>query len=224
MTLEELRYELLNNDIKDIKVICYKDGKDLILPAEVAGYFKPDTAGRLRTIINTSGEVTEASAAGIGTTLTTISTTETSNRRLQQLNHGPRFGAFGSSFADAVATNAELVLAIKDILLDGSGNASNEVLTTAVASYYDAIEIIGIICDQTDAATTFAFQDEDDTACDGNPVDHILSLVAATLNTQLQGMVFRAAAGVDNKDLEVDISGGPANGNVTIIYVNWKET
>jgi len=58
-------YKLLSGiDIKDVYVDYEKDGKDVILSSELAALFYPDSTGRLRPLLDTSGRVTEASAAG----------------------------------------------------------------------------------------------------------------------------------------------------------------
>ena len=65
ISLRKLADEVANLDIENILVHVTRRGKNLVLAPEVAGLFQPDSNGRLRPIINTSGEVTEASATAL---------------------------------------------------------------------------------------------------------------------------------------------------------------
>ena len=67
ISLRKLADEVANLDIENILVHVTRRGKNLVLAPEVAGLFQPDSNGRLRPIINTSGEITEVSAADIAT-------------------------------------------------------------------------------------------------------------------------------------------------------------
>ena len=65
ISLRKLADEVANLDIENILVHVTRRGKNLVLAPEVAGLFQPDSNGRLRPIINTSGQVTEANSSGI---------------------------------------------------------------------------------------------------------------------------------------------------------------
>ena len=65
ISLRQLYQEVADLEIENIKVRVKRKGKNLVLEPEVASLFQPDSNGRLRALINTSGEVTEASAASI---------------------------------------------------------------------------------------------------------------------------------------------------------------
>ena len=62
VNLLRLYQEVSGKEIADIEVEIERVGKNLVLTREVASLFYVDNAGRLRPIINTSGEITEASA------------------------------------------------------------------------------------------------------------------------------------------------------------------
>ena len=65
LTLKQLYDEVANLSVLDIRYPVKRDGKNLVLTPEIAAMFAPDNLGRLRPLVNTSGEVTEASGAAI---------------------------------------------------------------------------------------------------------------------------------------------------------------
>ena len=74
ISLRQLYDEVANLSVEDIKVRVKRKGKNLVLAPEVASLFQPDSNGRLRALVNTSGEVTEANGVVISGTLTGIRT------------------------------------------------------------------------------------------------------------------------------------------------------
>lgn len=131
---------------------------------------------------------------------------------------GDTFNNLGSASA-SVRSNAYKQIAVKPITLDGAGEAADQVLTTAIATYTDCIELIGVCTNSSDANTVFAFQDEDDAAL--FPFNFTLNLVASTFNDQFGGVFMASSAA--NKDIEVDITAGAALQEMAIFYRQWKE-
>ena len=61
----KLYQDVSAKDIADVLVEIERKGKNIVLTPEIAALLSMDNAGRLRPIINTSGEMTEASGAAI---------------------------------------------------------------------------------------------------------------------------------------------------------------
>ena len=72
ISLRQLYDEVANLSVENIKVRVKRLGKNLILAPEVAGLFQPDSNGRLRPLVNTSGEVTETNSSNISGKVTYI--------------------------------------------------------------------------------------------------------------------------------------------------------
>ena len=62
ISLLKLYQDVSAKDIADVLVEIERKGKNIVLTPEIAALLSMDNAGRLRPIINTSGEMTEASA------------------------------------------------------------------------------------------------------------------------------------------------------------------
>jgi hypothetical protein len=131
-------------------------------------------------------------------------------------------GYTGSGFDERVKT-----WGIKEITLT-NGASSNNVLTTAKASYFDVIQIVGIYSDASVDGNTIdlSFQDEDDTALAGAPATLTVPCVNTAISKDLEGVIMYATA--DNKDCEVDVDTGGGAGDdgkkVYLLYYHWKET
>ena len=162
--------------------------------------------------MNSSGYLAVAdSAIATQASLQTIS---------QRCNVAP---TVSGGISDSTASfNARRRIGVKEITLDGSGEASNQELVAALSGYYGVIEMLGIWSDTADANTSFTFQDSDDAALTGGPAAFIVNIAASTVNTQLEGVVMHGAN--DNKALEVDITAGAASKVVVLLFRYWYET
>ena len=217
--LKELYSEVTNRPLEDIRVRYEVEGKDLILSPELAALFFPDSTGRLRPIVNTSGEITEVSASGIN-----------NQASLTKANISYALWDFFGSAGTTLNGNQSKVRQVVNATLVGGSLADLEVVPK-LAGWTGCLEIVGIWSD-TAFTATITPQDEDD--ADINPTnisggggvqtdlleDHIVPFGASGANN-LGRMTFYGIA--DEKALELDISGGGGTEKLAIfLYLFYR--
>ena len=131
MTLDMLYDELSTKAITDIEMEVLYDGKNVVLTPEIAALLAMDNAGRLRPIINTSGQVTEVSAAN---TLSNISLVK--NSLMSNFQFASK--ADGTLVSGAIPWFPGIPVAIT---ADGTGGvgAAVEVIAAHATQKWDAV-------------------------------------------------------------------------------------
>jgi hypothetical protein len=182
-------------------------------------------AGTLSTVVGTDNKLatTETSGASIATNTASIDVSAGFTASATQ-SITPTVAARPTSLA--VQQAAYKRIGAKSVTL-AAGAATNQVLVSKTASYYCAAEIIGLWAD-TARTYNFIFQDEDDTAClpaNMNAAGKGLSIAIATPNVPVMlEQPITVWVSADNKDLEVDVSGGGGVETLVLFYRYWLET
>lgn len=212
LTLKQIYDEIANNDILDIRVPVERDGKDLVVTPEILAMFKPDSNGRLRPIINTSGkqEVTEDS--GVASLL-----------KMNQIGNQMSQLTFGGTFADeTTAWRGKHKLDVIPIVTDGAGDSAVVEVVGTVAGYFPCCRLLYVYADGTDGAWDIAFTVSAG-AFEGIPA---MTGLATTVNTigpdWGDGLVFKGDT--DGAIFRAQIANG---GNVITYYLvieYWSET
>ena len=216
LTLGQIYDEIANNDLLDLRVRVERDGKNLVLSKEILSMFFPDSNGRLRPLLDTSGRVTEASAGAIATSQVAI------DGRLEQIsNQGPELSVGGTFPGATEAWRGKHKIQAVPFALAG-GSQADLVLVTAVAGYKVRILIRGVVCDTGIAPLNMNFQDEDNNDLAGQVAGgYDVTLVADTMNYQLEGALL--SCGTADKDGEVDLTGGAGVETGFVIIEWWME-
>lgn len=179
-----------------------------------------DSTGNPQNLLNTSGYVTEASAA-------TISTNAAGAVNALRMTH-PLMGT-RPNFTDQTGCEArEHLVYTVPITIAAGGAVTNVALHATLAGYKFHFKVLGIEMDTTDATTTWWFHTTAGgvscVGCPASPGFSPVALTAATINTQLSGCYMNNGAATGDVTL-LDVAGvgaGAANG---FIYIEgWFET
>lgn len=223
ITLDALYKDVANLDIKNIQVEVERDGPNLILPPGTASWFKPDSTGRLRALVDTSGRVTETSAAS-------------SNAYLLATAYGvnqPTFGDPGATGAAQLRSHHKWAFVA---LTEAGGSIAATEIVPALAGYTSHAEIYGIWCPAgtTDAANTWTFAISGGTLL--GPAVWTMNITASLFHwftagaANIDGVPFplrgtAAAAADDNKAMTVSAAGLAVVGTTYYILLKyWYET
>lgn len=185
-----------------------RDGKDLILTQEILSILFPDSTGRLRTIVNTSGEITEVSGSGISLASQMIARYQTQ----------PLFGT-PPSFGNLGVNQFKRVL-MHDALTDAAGDYGPTAIVAALAGFQACMRIDYIYADGTDAAYTFMVNAPSG-ALGISPV--VCASVANEIGPDFERGVYYQAT-VDNEALSLQLSNAGNAITYTFFGVYWYET
>lgn len=216
ITLDALYKDVANLDIKNIQIEVERDGPNLILPPGTASWFKPDTTGRLRAVVNTSGYVTEANSAGI----------KGGTDYLGGLAYSTQHPMFTTS--PGVSASVMALQKPKRFQTTVTATAGGEIVAVAVgppalASYQCCMVITHIWSDQTDASIALTWS-----STGGLAEGLAATTIATTANTVTpdwnQGLAWKATA--DNDTIDVACAAGQAGNaqNITFCGYYWYET
>lgn len=202
-------------DIEEFQIEArWEDGQPIFTQDQLVHILTVmDPLGALHNLVNSSGEITTVAGSSIST--------NTSQTHRWSIGHEyPRISRWASSSADLngqLNQNREYG-ALGAMTLAG-GALANHVLSAAIASYADVIELIGLWSDTADTYT-LEFDDEDGTDLLGLPIALDVEVAAGEVT-----WLHRAAgwAAADNKDLRVSVSGGAGVEELFLIYELHRE-
>ena len=110
-----------------------------------------------------------------------------------------------------------------EITLDGGGSALDQVLVPGIPGYFGILTMHHILALFTDPNVTLRFEDEDGNRLQGAPVDFVISFTVSELYEGFHDAEFYIGTQTADRDLRVDITGGPVGG-VMIWHVHyWYE-
>ena len=208
--------EVSNNDLLDIRIPVERKGKDLILTPEILALLYPDSTGRLRTIVNTSGEISESHGASIETQVTANQVTQLVIKNLITQD------TFDGGMDDNTDSwRGQKKIMFVPVTTDGAGDVADIVLQGAIAGYQSCIRLDYIFALGTDGAWDATI--DSTSGLSGPGVMTGLASVANAVGPDWRrGLFFQNTA--DNETIKVTI----ANGGNTITYyfagVRWWET
>lgn len=210
--LDGLYKDLAGVTVRNIKVEYEMDGKDIILSPQVAALFYPDSNGRLRPLINTSGKVESTEDSALASLL-----------KMNQIGNQMSQLTFGGTFSDETeAWRGKHKLAIIPIVTDGAGDSAVVDVVGTVAGYFPCCRLLYVYADGTDGAWDIAFTVSAG-AFDGIPA---MTALATTVNVigpdWGDGLVFKGDT--DGAIFRAQIANG---GNVITYFLvieYWSET
>ena len=170
-----------------------------------------DSNGAVRYMLNTSGAITEASAATIAGYTTAVA---------QNIIQGGPFIASIGWNAGVAANQHRIGRAVASV---AGGAFANLSLVPALAGYYGVVTILGIITDDAAAGATLTF--ESPAATPALPSLEVQPGITANMrDINMQGLVISHAALTDNQAIVVDGAGWGALTVVEIMFEYWYET
>ena len=215
LSVRRIADELANGTLLDQKMEVEFDGKDMIVSHKMAELFQAGPDGRLRPLVDTSGNVGgqgDADIAQIEFDAGNISAL---------LRYGPDdlFGA-GPSGGTA-ALNAQHKIMFVDVVTDGAGDSVVTDLVPALAGYQSCMRLDYIYADGSDGAWDFTVSAT--SGLSGPNTMVALASVAQTIGPDWSpGIYFQGTA--DLEALTVQIANG---GNIIHYWfagVYWYET
>jgi len=178
-----------------------------------------DSNGAVRYMLNTSGAITEASAAAInGNTGYTACNTVLSA-------HATISGPNGINSGTTPTYNAQLRIGRAVATADGAGAFANVPLVAALAGYYGVVKITSIKPNATVAAGAASLTFESPAGTAALPSLEVQPGITANMrDINMQGLVITHATLVDNQAIVVDGAGWGALTVVEIMFDYWYET
>ena len=170
-----------------------------------------DSNGAVRYMLNTSGAITEASAAGISSVA--------ANTFFQNFALVPHIANYTNTQTDLIYRARRIGRAVASV---AGGAFANLSLVPALAGYYGVVEIIGVITDIASVGAQLTF--ESPAATPALPSVFINTYGANVINRDLEGVVVSHATLVDNQAIVVDGAGFGASTFCIVLYTYHYET